>query len=61
MGRYSKYPINIAMSGANILSLQDEDVAKILVANAHLGSQNLDRLMEQYVFKRTRAGINYFV
>jgi hypothetical protein len=49
------------MSGANILSLQDEDVAKILVANAHLGSQNLDRLMEQYVFKRTRAGINYFV
>ena len=50
------------MSGANILSLQDEDVAKILVAGAHLGSQNLDRLNEQYVFKRTRAGLyeNYF-
>ena len=56
LGRYSIYPINIAMSGASLLSLQDEDVAKILVAQAHLGSQNLDRLMEQYIFKRTRAG-----
>jgi len=32
------------MSAANkrVLSLQEEDLTKILVANAHLGSQNLD-------------------
>jgi hypothetical protein len=45
------------MSGANLLALQDEDVAKMLVANAHLGSQNLHFQMEKYIFKRTRAGM----
>lgn len=44
------------MSGANLLSLTDEDLSKILVANAHLGSQNLNFQMEQYVFKRRRDG-----
>lgn len=50
------------MSGANtnILALQDEDVTKILVAGAHLGSQNLNFQMEQYVFKRTKAGVYLF-
>jgi len=48
------------MSGANLLALQDEDVSKMLVANAHLGSQNLNFQMEQYVFKRTRAGVYLF-
>jgi len=32
----------------------------MLVANAHLGSQNLNFQMEQYVFKRTRAGVYLF-
>ncbi len=45
------------MSCANLLALQDEDVAKMLVANAHLGSQNLHFQMEKYIFKRTRAGM----
>jgi len=45
------------MSAARgILSLQEEDLTKILVANAHLGSQNLDFQMEQYVFKRKNNG-----
>lgn len=48
------------MSGANLLALQDEDVSKMLVANAHLGSQNLNFQMEQYIFKRTRAGVYLF-
>lgn len=48
------------MSGANLLALQDEDVAKMLVANAHLGSQNLHFQMEKYIFKRTRAGVYLF-
>lgn len=47
------------MSAAKgVLSLQEEDLTKILVANAHLGSQNLDFQMEQYVFKRKNNG-NY--
>ena len=47
------------MSAANkgVLSLQEEDLTKILVAQAHLGSANLDFQMEQYVFRRRPDGI----
>jgi len=49
------------MSAARgILSLQEEDLTKILVANAHLGSTNLDFQMEQYVFKRKNTGVCLF-
>ena len=50
------------MSAAKgVLSLQEEDLTKILVATAHLGSANLDFQMEQYVFKRKNNGkIDYF-
>jgi len=49
------------MSAAKgVLSLQEEDLTKILVANAHLGSQNLDYQMEQYVFKRKNNGVCLF-
>jgi len=49
------------MSAAKgVLSLQEEDVTKILVAQAHLGSQNLDFQMEQYVFKRKNNGVCLF-
>jgi small subunit ribosomal protein SAe len=49
------------MSAAKgIMSLQDEDLTKILVAMAHLGSQNLDYQMNQYVFKRKSNGVCLF-
>jgi len=49
------------MSAAKgVLSLQEEDLTKILVASAHLGSQNLDFQMEQYVFKRKNNGVCLF-
>jgi len=49
------------MSAAKgILSLQEEDLTKILVATAHLGSQNLDFQVEQYVFKRKNNGVCLF-
>jgi len=50
------------MSAANkgILSLQEEDLTKILVSTAYLGSQNLDYQMEQYVFKRKADGVCLF-
>jgi len=50
------------MSAAKgVLSLQEEDLTKILVAQAHLGAQNLDFQMEQYVFKRKNTGKLSFV
>jgi len=49
------------MSAAKgVMSLQEEDLTKILVAMAHLGSQNLDYQMEQYVFKRKNNGVCLF-
>jgi len=49
------------MSAAKgVLSLQEEDLTKILVANSHLGSQNLNYQMEQYVFKRKNDGVSLF-
>jgi len=50
------------MSAANrgVLSLQEEDLTKILVAQAHLGSPNLDFQMEQYVFRRKGDGTCLF-
>lgn len=44
------------MSAAKgILSLQEEDLTKVLVAQAHLGSSNLDFQMEQYIYSRRKA------
>lgn len=49
------------MSAAKgVLSLQEEDLTKVIVASAHLGSQNLDCLMEQYIFKRRSDGVCLF-
>lgn len=49
------------MSAAKgLLSLQEEDLTKIIVASAHLGSQNLDYQMEKYVFKRKTDGVSLF-
>jgi len=51
------------MSAANansVLSLQEEDLTKILVANAHLGAQNLDHQMASYVYKRKNNGVCLF-
>jgi len=51
------------MSAANansVLSLQEDDLTKILVANAHLGAQNLDHQMAAYVYKRKNNGVCLF-
>jgi len=49
------------MSAAKgVLSLQEEDVTKILVASAHLGAANMNYQMEPYVFKRKSNGVCLF-
>ncbi|KAK7582396.1 hypothetical protein V9T40_013841 [Parthenolecanium corni] len=44
--------------GLDILALQEEDVTKMLTATTHLGAENTNFQMEQYIFKRRTDGIN---
>jgi len=41
----------------SVLSLKQEDVAKFLSCHTHIGSNNLDYQMEQYVYKRRSDGV----
>ncbi|XP_014246793.1 40S ribosomal protein SA [Cimex lectularius] len=46
------------MSGKlDILSLKEEDVTKMLSATTHIGSDNVDYQMEQYIYKRRSDGV----
>jgi len=40
------------------LALQEDDVTKMLAATTHLGSENTDYQMQQYVFKRRPDGVH---
>jgi hypothetical protein len=44
--------------GLEVLSLKEEDVTKMLTACTHIGSENVDYQMEQYVYKRRPDGKN---
>jgi len=44
--------------GLDFLSLREDDVTKMLVANTHIGSENVNFQMEQYVYKRRPDGVN---
>lgn len=44
--------------GLDILALRDDDVTKMLAATTHLGSENVNFQMEQYVYKRRPDGIH---
>lgn len=44
--------------GLDILSLKEDDITKMLVATTHLGSENVNFQMEQYVYKRRPDGVN---
>lgn len=39
-----------------MLAFKEEDIQKFLVCNTHLGAQNVDYQMEQYVYKRKNDG-----
>ena len=42
--------------GIDALALMEDDVTKMLAANAHVGTENVDFQMEQYVYKRRPEG-----
>jgi len=44
--------------GLSPLSLKQDDVTKFLACNTHIGSNNLDFQMEQYVYKRRSDGVH---
>ena len=43
--------------GIDALALKEEDVTKFLGCSTHLGAQNVDFQMEQYVYKRKPDGM----
>lgn len=45
--------------GLDVLGLKEDDVTKMLAATTHLGAENVNFQMEQYVYKRNSRG-NYF-
>lgn len=44
--------------GLDILALKEDDVTKMLAATTHLGSENVNFQMEQYVYKRRPDGVH---
>jgi small subunit ribosomal protein SAe len=44
--------------GLEVLGLREDDVSKMLAATTHLGSENVDFQMQQYVYKRRTDGVH---
>jgi len=44
--------------GLDVLKPQESDITKMLSATTHVGSENSETTMEQYIFKRRADGIN---
>jgi len=44
--------------GLEVLKLQEDDITSMLAATTHIGSENSEITMEQYIFKRRSDGIN---
>ncbi|CAD6244101.1 GSCOCG00013246001-RA-CDS [Cotesia congregata] len=45
--------LSVTMSGGyDVLSLKEDDITKLIAAGAHLGSENVNYQMEQYIYKR---------
>ena len=48
-------------AGISALALTEEDVTKMLAATTHIGSDNSETTMEQYVWKKTDGLSNLFL
>jgi len=44
--------------GLDALALTEDDVTKMLAATTHIGSDNSETTMEQYIFKKRNDGVN---
>merc|ERR1712000_466934 len=46
------------MGGLDVLKCQESDITKMLSATTHIGSENSETTMMQYIFKRRTDGVN---
>ena len=44
--------------GLDVLKATEDDITKMLAATTHIGSENSETTMEQYIFKRRFNGVN---
>jgi len=44
--------------GLTALAITEDDITKMLAATTHIGSDNSETTMEQYIFKKRKDGIN---
>merc|ERR1711915_856545 len=50
---------DLKMSGGlDALAITEDDITKMLAATTHIGSDNSETTMEQYIFKKRKDGIN---
>merc|ERR1711997_561314 len=45
--------------GLDVLKPQEADITKMLSATTHIGSENSETTMSQYIFKRRTDGVNH--
>jgi len=45
-------------AGLDVLKAKDSDIKQMLAATTHVGSENSETTMEQYIFSRRKDGIN---
>jgi len=50
--------VNNMSGGLSSLAITEDDITKMLAATVHIGSDNSETTMEQYVFKKKNDGIN---
>ena len=48
-------------AGLSALALVEDDVTKMLAATTHIGSDNSETTMEQYVWKKKTDGVGCFL
>jgi len=44
--------------GIDVLAITEDDITKMLAASTHIGSENSETTMEQYIFKRRTDGVH---
>jgi len=44
--------------GLDVLAITEDDITKMLAATTHIGSDNSETTMEQYIFKKKTDGVN---
>ena len=51
-------PVFLTLLFSLCLSSQEDDITKMLAATTHIGSDNSETTMEQYIFKKKTDGVN---